>query len=167
MSQSIAQHHSTASLVKAAEFLAFKLGNEEYGVDIRHVQELRGYSSVTHLANAPEYLKGVINLRGMIVPIIDMRIKFRLGLAHYDQFTVVIVLNIDDHVIGMVVDAVSDVVALRSEDIKPAPHIGTATETTYVIGLGVLEGRMVMLMEIRKLLSSTDLGLIEAPSAQE
>ena len=89
------------------EFLAFKLGAEEYGIDILKVQEIRGYEAVTRIANAPEFLKGVVNLRGIIVPIVDMRIRFNLGEPGYDQFTVVIILNIAGRVVGMVVDSVT------------------------------------------------------------
>ncbi|MGH8807014.1 MAG: chemotaxis protein CheW, partial [Noviherbaspirillum sp.] len=90
------------------EFLAFTLGKEEYGIQILKVQELRGYEEPTHIANAPDFIKGVVNLRGIIVPIVDMRIKFNLGTPTYDQFTVVIILNIGGRVVGMVVDSVSD-----------------------------------------------------------
>ena len=98
------------------EFLAFKLGAEEYGIDILKVQEIRGYEAVTRIANAPEFIKGVINLRGIIIPVVDMRIKFKLGEPVYDQFTVVIILNINGRVVGMVVDSVSDVTSLTVPD---------------------------------------------------
>lgn len=94
------------------EYLTFRLGAEEYGVDILKVQEIRGYDAITQIANAPVFVKGVINLRGVIVPIVDMRIKFALGDAEYDQFTVVIILNVAGRVVGIVVDAVSDVISL-------------------------------------------------------
>jgi len=96
------------------EFLAFTLGKEEYGIDILKVQEIRGYEAVTRIANSPDFIKGVVNLRGIIVPIVDMRIKFQLGEPTYDQFTVVIILNIGGRVVGMVVDSVSDVITLNS-----------------------------------------------------
>ncbi|MBC7514810.1 MAG: chemotaxis protein CheW, partial [Herminiimonas sp.] len=115
---------STGLLV--TEFLAYRLGNEEYGIDIQKVQELRGYDAVTAIANAPAFIKGVVNLRGIIVPIIDMRIKFDLGTPVYDQFTVVIILNISGRIMGMVVDSVSDVITLTAEQMKPAPAMGTA-----------------------------------------
>ena len=142
------------------EFLAFTLGSEEYGIDILKVQEIRGYEAVTHIANAPEFIKGVINLRGVIVPVIDMRIKFNLGAPVYDQFTVVIILNIGGHVMGMVVDSVSDVTTLSPEQIKATPEMGTTFNTDYLIGLGTLEERMLILVDIDKLMSSADMGLI-------
>ncbi len=143
------------------EFLAFTLGREEYGIDILKVQEIRGYEAVTRIANAPEFVKGVVNLRGIIVPIVDMRIKFNLGEPTYDQFTVVIILNIGGRVVGMVVDSVSDVITLSPEQVKPAPEMGTAFNTDYLIGLGTLDERMLILVDIDKLMSSQEMGLIE------
>jgi purine-binding chemotaxis protein CheW len=151
---------SGASTTKALEFLAFTLGQEEYGIDIQKVQELRGYDTVTRIANAPEYIKGVVNLRGIIVPIIDMRIKFNLGTPTYDQFTVVIILTIGSRVMGMVVDSVSDVITLTAEQVKPAPEMGSVLDTDYLIGLGTLDERMLILVDIEKLMSSSDMGLI-------
>nr|MDP2190613.1 chemotaxis protein CheW [Rhodoferax sp.] len=153
-------HPSSASAGKPLEFLAFTLGQEEYGIDIQKVQELRGYDTVTRIANAPEHIKGVVNLRGIIVPIIDMRIKFNLGTPTYDQFTVVIILNMASRVMGMVVDSVSDVITLSPEQIKPAPEMGAVLDTDYLIGLGTLDERMLILVDIDKLMSSTDMGLI-------
>jgi purine-binding chemotaxis protein CheW len=147
------------------EFLAFTLGREEYGIDILKVQEIRGYESVTRIANAPEFIKGLINLRGIIVPIIDMRIRFSLGTPTYDQFTVVIILNISGRIVGMVVDSVSDVTTLTPEQIKPAPEMGMVLDTDYLIGLGTLDERMLILMDIDKLMSSADMGLIEKLAA--
>lgn len=156
---------ATASSAKALEFLAFTLGQEEYGIDIQKVQELRGYDTVTRIANAPEHIKGVVNLRGIIVPIIDMRIKFNLGTPTYDQFTVVIILNMASRVMGMVVDSVSDVITLSPEQVKPAPEMGSVLDTDYLIGLGTLDQRMLILVDIDKLMSSTDMGLIEKLTA--
>ena len=151
--------------VTPAEFLSFTVGDEAYGIDIQKVQELRGYDAVTRIANAPAYIKGVVNLRGIIVPIIDMRIKFDLGEPSYDQFTVVIVLNIGGRVVGMVVDSVSDVITLSAEQIKPAPEMGSTLDTDYLIGLGTLEERMLILVDIDRLMSSEEMGLVEAVAA--
>ena len=150
-----------AQPAKALEFLAFTLGQEEYGVDIQKVQELRGYDTVTRIANAPAHIKGVVNLRGIIVPIVDMRIKFNLGTPSYDQFTVVIILNIASRVMGMVVDSVSDVITLNPEQVRPAPEMGALLDTEYLIGLGTLDERMLILVDIDKLMSSADMALIE------
>jgi purine-binding chemotaxis protein CheW len=149
----------------ALEYLAFRLGEEEYGIDIQKVQELRGYDAVTRIANAPEFIKGVVNLRGIIVPIVDMRIKFNLGAPTYDQFTVVIVLNVAGRVIGMVVDSVSDVINLQPEQIKPAPEMGSVVQTDHLTGIGTVEERMIILVDIDRLMSSSEMGLIEQLAA--
>ena len=145
----------------AAEYLAFTLGQEEYGIDIQKVAEIRSYETPTRIANAPDFVKGVVNLRGIIVPIVDMRIKFNLGTPSYDQFTVVIILNIGHRVVGMVVDRVSDVTMLTPEQIKPAPEIGSSMNTDYITGLGTIEERMLILVDIDKLMSSDEMCLIE------
>ena len=147
-------------LAKTMEVLTFTLGDEEYGIDIQMVQELRGYEPVTRMANVPDYFKGVVNLRGVIVPIIDMRIKFALGEPTYDQLTVVIVLSIRGSTIGMVVDGVSDVAMLSGEKIKPPPAMGSILDADYLIGLGVIDERMLLLINIDKLMSSDDIGVI-------
>ena len=147
------------------ELLTFTLGNEEYGIDILKVQEIRGYEAVTTIANAPEFIKGVINLRGIIVPVVDMRIKFNLGSVTYNETTVVIILNVADRVVGMVVDGVSDVTTLKAGEIKPAPEFGSGLDTQYLQGLGTVDERMIILVDIEKLMSSRDMELIE--SAEE
>lgn len=148
----------------ADEFLAFTLGGEEYGINILRVQEIRGYEPVTRIANAPDFIKGVVNLRGTIVPIVDMRIKLGLGSPTYDPLTVVIILNIAGRVVGMVVDSVSDVTTLSAEQLKPAPEINTSFDNDFLIGLGTLGDRMLILVDIDKLMSSTEMGLFD-PSA--
>ena len=147
------------------EFLAFTLGEEEYGIDILKVQEIRGYEAVTRIANAPDFIKGVVNLRGTIVPIVDMRIRFNLGTPTYDQLTVVIILNIMGRVVGMVVDTVSDVITLKSEEIKPPPEMGAAFGTDYLVGIGTHDERMLILIDIDKLMSSAEMGLIDAAAS--
>ncbi len=152
-------------VINSLEFLAFTLGREEYGINIQKVQELRGYAAVTPIANAPGYIKGVINLRGIIVPIIDMRIKLNLAPPVYDPFTVVIILNISSRVMGMVVDSVSDVITLADEQVKPVPAMGMALDTDYLIGLGTLDERMLILVDIDRLISGTEMGMIEQLAA--
>jgi purine-binding chemotaxis protein CheW len=164
-STTLTQSQNEAATPETLQFLAFTLGDEEYGVDIQKVQELRGYDAVTRIANAPDFIKGVVNLRGIIVPIIDMRIKFQLGMPTYDQFTVVIILNIGHRTIGMVVDNVSDVLSLQPEEIKPAPEMGTAIDTDYLIGLGTLDSRMLILIDIDRLMSSSDIGMVDKLAA--
>lgn len=157
--------NASGTELAAHEFLAFTLGKEEYGIHILKVQELRGYEEPTRIANAPDFIKGVVNLRGIIVPIVDMRIKFNLGTPTYDQFTVVIILNIAGRVVGMVVDSVSDVITLSPEQVKPAPEMGTALNTDYLIGLGTIDERMLILVDIDKLMSSAEMGLIDKIAA--
>ena len=161
MMQASTSPSATSSEAAGREFLAFTLGSEEYGIDILKVQEIRGYEAVTRIANAPEFIKGVINLRGIIIPVVDMRIKFNLGTPVYDQFTVVIILNIAGRVMGMVVDSVSDVTTLLPDQVKPAPEMGTAFNSDYMIGLGTIDERMLILVDIDKLMSSGEMGLIE------
>ncbi len=143
------------------EFLAFKLGSEEYGIDILKVQEIRGYEKPTRMANVPEFIKGVVNLRGIIVPIIDMRIKFNMTTVEYNEFTVVIILNVSGRVLGMVVDGVSDVTTLTPDQIRNAPDFAENIDTSYVIGLGTLDERMLILMDIERLMSGSEMGLSE------
>ena len=151
-----------AAEASSRELLAFTLGREEYGIDILKVQEIRGYEAVTRIANAPDFVKGVVNLRGTIVPIVDLRIKFRLGTPTYDELTVVIILNIGGRVIGMVVDTVSDVITLDVQAIKEPPEMGTAFNSEYLVGLGSFEERMLILVDIDKLMTSPEMGLLEA-----
>ena len=141
-----------------AEFLSFRLGGEEYGIDILKVQEIRGYDAVTRVPDAPDYIKGVINLRGTIVPVIDLRLKLRLDNARYDAFTVMIVLNVEDRVVGIVVDSVSDVIPLSAEQIRPTPEFGAAVDTRFISGIGTIDERMLILLDIETLLDSADMG---------
>jgi purine-binding chemotaxis protein CheW len=143
------------------EFLSFRLGAEEYGIDILKVQEIRGWEPPTAIANTPPFIKGVINLRGVIVPIVDLRLKFNLGEAKYDQFTVVIILSVAKRVVGAVVDAVSDVITLGSQQIKAAPEFGAALETRFITGLGTVDDRMLILLDIERLMTSRDMQLVE------
>ena len=141
------------------EVLSFRLGSEEYAIGILKVQEIRGYEAVTVLANAPDFIKGVINLRGIIVPIVDMRIRFNVSKVTYDQFTVVIILNIGTRVIGIVVDSVSDVVVLAPDQIKPPPEMGTALDSSHLKGLATVDDRMLILLDIDKVVDDEVLGL--------
>jgi len=156
-----ASEEQQVATANGRELLTFTLGHEEYGIDILKVQEIRGYDAVTTIANAPDFIKGVINLRGIIVPIMDMRIKFHLGKVEYDQFTVVIILNVTNRVVGIVVDGVSDVIALTPEQLKPAPQFSATLDTRYIMGLGTVDERMIIVMDIEKLLAGLDLGLVD------
>jgi purine-binding chemotaxis protein CheW len=159
------QPRSTAP-VENGEYLSFTLGREEYGIDILKVQEIRSYEKPTTIANAPAFIKGVVNLRGIIVPIVDMRIKFNLDEAAYNELTVVIVLNVAGRVVGMVVDGVSDVVRLAAEQIRPAPDFSSSFDMKYITGLGTVDERMLILVDIEKLMCGSDMALIEQAALQ-
>jgi purine-binding chemotaxis protein CheW len=148
----------------ASEYLTFRLGAEEYGIDILRVQEIRSYEEPTRIANAPHFIKGVVNLRGVIVPVVDLRIKLGCEKVEYNGFTVVIVLNVRGRVVGAVVDSVSDVLELASELIKPAPEMNTTMDTSFITGIASVGERMLILMDIEALMSSPDMGLMDSGS---
>ena len=154
------------SNVSQREFLTFTLGPEEYGLEILKVQEIRSFDTVTTIPNAPAFLKGVINLRGVIVPIIDMRMKFNLNEIKYNEFTVVIILNIAGRVMGIIVDGVSDVVSLSENEIKPAPEFGSIFSAEYILGLGTVEQRMLILVDIERLMTHQELALVDDVSRE-
>ena len=157
--------NTAAAPMPAREVLSFKLGAEEYGIDILKVQEIRGYENPTRIANAPAFIKGVVNLRGVIVPIVDMRVRFGLDSVEYNAFTVTIVLSILGRTVGMVVDSVSDVLELQAGQIKPAPEFSGAIDSSYITGLGTVKSgdteRMLILMDIERLMSGPDMGLAD------
>jgi purine-binding chemotaxis protein CheW len=146
--------------VEGREFLTFRLGAEEYGIEILKVQEIRGWEIPTAIAGTPEFIKGVINLRGTIVPIVDLRLKFSLTKANYDEFTVVIILSFAHRVVGVVVDAVSDVITLTPQQIRPAPEFGATVDTRFITGLGTVEERMLILADIERLMTSREMQLV-------
>jgi purine-binding chemotaxis protein CheW len=162
----VMEQFDTSTMVRVHEYLTFRLGGEEYGIDILKVQEIRGYDTVTRIANAPPFIKGVINLRGVIVPIVDLRLKFDLGEAKYDAFTVVIILTVAGRVVGAVVDSVSDVLELDAEQIRPAPEFNSMLDASYITGLGTVgasdDKRMLILIDIERLMSSPDMALVNA-----
>src|SRR6516164_5470298 len=146
------------------EFLTFRLGGEEYGIDILRVQEIRSYEQPTRIANTPDFLRGVVNLRGVIVPIVDLRLKLGCS-AEFNAFTVVIVLNVRGRVIGAVVDSVSDVCELGGDTIKPAPAMNSMVDMSYITGIANVGERMLILMDIEALMSASEMGLIEDAAA--
>ena len=148
---------------EAREYLTFRLDQEEYGIDILKVQEIRGYEPPTRVANAPDFIKGVVNLRGTIVPIVDMRLKFNCSKVEYNTFTVVIILNLRSRIVGVVVDSVSDVMELPPDGIKAAPDIDSVIDSGAVLGLGSLGERMLILLDIERLMSAPDMGLVSGP----
>lgn len=157
----IAERQQTESGMGSQEYLTFVLGKESYGIDILKVQEIRGYDPVTKIANTPDFIKGVVNLRGLIVPIVDLRIKFGIGKVEYDEFTVVIILNLKGRVVGIVVDGVSDVMSLSSSQIRTVPDIVSSIDTKYITGLASVDEKMFILVEIEQLMNSHEMALID------
>jgi purine-binding chemotaxis protein CheW len=176
-----ARHDGQASAARAhaGEYLTFRLGAEEYGIDILRVQEIRSHEPPTRIANAPAFLKGVVNLRGVIVPIVDLRIKLGCASAELNAFTVVIVLNVRGRVVGAVVDSVSDVLELSGAQIKPAPELAAGIDARYITGIATVaadaggkadanadrragEQRMLILVDIETLMASADMGLFDS-----
>ena len=147
---------------RGGEYLTFRLGQEEYGIDILRVQEIRSYEQPTRIANAPAFMKGVVNLRGVIVPVVDLRLKLGCDSAEYNSFTVVIVLNVRGRIVGAVVDSVSDVLQLNRDQIRPAPEMNASVDASYITGIGGVGERMLILMDIEALMSSADMGLIDS-----
>lgn len=154
----------TPATAHLRECLTFRLGAEEYGIDILRVQEIRGYEAPTRIANAPDFIKGVLNLRGVIVPIVDLRMKFGLERADYGATTVTIVINVAGRTVGAVVDSVSDVIEMSKDQVKPAPEFNASVDPNHVIGIGVVRQaeheRMLILLDIAGLMSSEAMGLI-------
>lgn len=150
------------AVADAGQYLTLRLGDEEYAIDILRVQEIRSYEEPTRMVNAPVFIKGVVNLRGVIVPIVDLRIKLNIDKVEYNEFTVVIILNVRGTVIGAVVDAVSDVVTLTSQSIKAAPQFDTSIDSRFITGLANVGDRMLIVMKIEALMSNAELGMMSA-----
>lgn len=146
----------------AGQYLTLRLGGEEYAIDILRVQEIRSYEEPTRMVNAPSFIKGVVNLRGVIVPIVDLRMKLNIEKVEYNEFTVVIILNVRGTVIGAVVDAVSDVVTLSEQAIKPAPQFETALDARFITGLATVGDRMLIVMNMEALMSNSEMGMVAA-----
>lgn len=154
--------NSASGDAAAEEYLVFRLGNEEYGIDILKVQEIRGCDRVTRIPNAHDFITGVTNLRGVIVPIVDLRLRFHLPEAKQDESTVVIVLNLNERIVGIVVDGVVDVQSMDVDQIKPTPDVSSTLSSRYLLGLGVLDSRMVILVDIEKLLNREEMELMDS-----
>lgn len=149
---------SDSDATAAHQYLTFKLAGEEYGVAILTVKEIRGWTAVTAIPHTPPWLLGVINLRGAVVPVVDLRIRFNFARADYNELTVVIILNVGDRVVGIVVDAVADVITLRNAQIKSAPSLGAQSDTSHIIGFGTLDERMQILLDVERLIAGADIG---------
>ena len=164
--QSVDPSHNIDADVDTDQYLTFILNQEEYGVDILRVQEIKGWDTVTPLPNTPGYIKGVINLRGTIVPIIDLRERFKLANAEYGPMTVVIVLKVisgdKTRIMGIVVDAVSEVYNVADDDMKPPPDFGSVVNIEYVMGLATIDEKMIIILDIDHLLTSEELDITAA-----
>ncbi|OQW35842.1 MAG: chemotaxis protein CheW [Nitrospira sp. SG-bin1] len=136
-----------------SQFLTFNLGDELYGVDILQVQEIKGYTAVTKIPNTPSHIKGVLNLRGTIVPIIELRTKFGMPTIDYTAFTVIIVVVVRDKVMGLVVDSVSDVLNIDKKDIQPSPQFGAQVDVSFLNGIGKSGDKLVALLDMDRLLA--------------
>ena len=156
---------SAIAAQNSLQLIAFSIGEQTYGVEITTVREIRAWNGATPLPNTREFVRGVINLRGTIVPVIDLRLKLRLAQARYDAFTVMIVLNVQDRVVGIVVDSVSDVMALGAEQIRATPEFGASVDTRFISGIGTVDDRMLILLDIEALIDSADLGAPDARPA--
>jgi purine-binding chemotaxis protein CheW len=157
----IARTGEPSGIAQGKEYLTFTLGSEEYGIDILKVQEIRGIDKVTHIVNAPEFIRGVINLRGVIVPIVDLRMKFSLGEAAFTPLTVVVILNVADRVVGAIVDSVSDVVYLSGDEIRPPPQFSAGLDLQFIEGLAATDDRMTIIMNIETLMVGQDMALVD------
>ncbi len=156
---------ANAAVAASGQYLTLRLGKEEYAIDILRVQEIRSYEEPTRMVNAPAFIKGVVNLRGVIVPIVDLRMKLSLDKVEYNEFTVVIILNVRGTVIGAVVDSVSDVVTLGADAIKPAPQFETTLDTRFITGLANEGERMLIVMNMEAMMSNTEMGMLGAALA--
>ncbi len=139
------------------QYVTFVIGNEYYGVEVLKVQEIIGMMQIVHVPNSAEFMKGVINLRGTVVPVVDMRIRFKMPEREYDMFTVIIIVEVKNRMIGMIVDSVSDVVDMAESSIQETPHFAAKIETDYIRGMGQVDDKLVIILDIDKILSTSDL----------
>ena len=163
------EHHSDymehdISMLNADDnqFVTFTLAEEEYGVDILRVQEIIGYKGFTKIPRVADFIKGVLNLRGTVVPVVDLRRKFAMDEKDYDKFTVIMIVEVAGRVIGIIVDAVSDVVSLDSDDIQPTPRFSEKIRTEFIKGMGRKEDKFIILLDIDKVLSDEELEIVDA-----
>ncbi|MGA9528536.1 MAG: chemotaxis protein CheW [Terriglobales bacterium] len=159
MEETMASAELPKNLVAAGQFLTFSLGQEEYGIGLLKVQEIKGYSAITPIPNTPPHIKGVMNLRGAVIPIIDLRIRFGMEAIEYTQFHVIIVVNVGTKVIGLLVDAVSDVLNVGADDLRPAPDFGAHADTRFISGMASAGDKVAVLLDIETLLSEADLAV--------
>jgi purine-binding chemotaxis protein CheW len=153
-----------ANVMGSSQYLTFTLGNEEYGIELLKVQEIKGYSPVTPIPNTPAHVRGIMNLRGAVIPIVDLRARFSLEAIEYTKFNVVIVINVGNKVIGLLVDTVSDVLNVGPDDLRPAPDFGARADTRFISGLAAARDKIVVLLDLESLLSDVDAGALSDAS---
>lgn len=149
----------------AGKYLTFQLFNEEYGIEILKVREIIGVQEITTVPRAPEYVKGVINLRGRIIPVSDLRLKFDLPEREYDKETCIIVVSIDEVLVGIIVDTVSEVVDISTDEIEEAPSFGSDADSDVILGMGKIKDRVVILLSVENILSGDEIKALAGPSA--
>jgi purine-binding chemotaxis protein CheW len=156
------EHHEVRTNYSSddQQYLTFNLADEYYGVDILKVQEIKGYTTVTRIPNTPGFLKGVLNLRGTIVPIVDLRMKFGMGVTEPTSFTVVVVVNVRNRVMGFLVDAVSDVLDMNAKNIQAPPDMGSSVDITFIAGIGNAQDRLVTLLDIDRVLTEEEVAVV-------
>jgi len=142
---------------RVSKYLTFVLCGEEYGLEIIRVREIIGLMTITHVPRMPEFVRGVINLRGKVIPVVDLRLKF--GMEKTDGQTCIVVVDLDDVLMGVVVDRVSEVLDIAEGDVEPAPSFGVDVDTSFILGIGKTKGRVVILLDIQKVLSPEDIVL--------
>lgn len=155
----------TAAVSDSSQFLTFTLQDEEYGIEILKVQEIKGYSKITPIPTAPHYIKGVLNLRGTVVPVVDLRTRFSMLEKEYDQFTVIIVVNLGAKVVGLLVDTVSDVLDIPTAEIEVTPELAGDVDSTCITGMGKIDDRIVMLLDIARLVGLEEISSLEELAA--
>jgi purine-binding chemotaxis protein CheW len=145
----------------SSQYVTFLLGNETYGISILKLSEIIAYQSCTTIPNVPSFIKGVLNLRGNVVPVIDLRERFSMEKKAYDQFTVIMILNVSGRIMGLVVDAVSDVITLPRDAVKPRPNFSTGISLDFIQGMGVKDNKFIILLDVDKLLSDEELNMVD------
>jgi purine-binding chemotaxis protein CheW len=152
----------TAIQANDQQFLTFLLEDQEYGLEIFKIKEIRGYSSITPIPNVPSHVRGVMNLRGTVLPVIDLRMKFNLQAVEYNRFTVIVIASVGDKTVGLLVDAVSDVLTVPEDSIRPAPDFGTSVETRFIHGVFQSRDKLVVGLDLEQLLKDGELAVPQA-----
>ena len=148
--------------VETNQFVTFLIAGEVYGVEVLRVQEIIGMTGITHVPNSMHFMKGVINLRGTVVPVVDMRLRFEMEEKDYDNFTVILIVEVKGYMIGMIVDSVADVVDIPVKNIQDTPHFSASIQTDYIKGIGRIDEDLVIVLDVDRILSTDELEKLEA-----